>query len=47
MQKTQEALKDKETQILKDYTDGFKAVAQKKMKNVEKQTEVLNYFNKS
>ena len=46
MQKTQEALQNREIQIVKDYTDGFKALALEKIKNKEKQTEVLKYFKK-
>ena len=34
MKKTQEALQKKETQILKEYTDEFKAITQKKMENI-------------
>lgn len=47
MRNTQEALQNKKTQIVGEYTEGFRVLAKEKMKNKEQEAEVLKYFKKS
>jgi len=42
---TQEALQDKETKVVSEYTEGFRALAKEKMKNKEQEADTLKFLH--